>query len=360
MGEEIVGAGLAPIESGDSDTVGPAPRQSGDDGNWRDKYHTVEEVRDAPEPTFLIQGFLQKDIVTALAAPVAQRKTILAWNVVRSVLTGEPFLDYFEVTEKPERVLYLCPEMGVRAIARMIRGLDIMDYLGKTLFLRSMNSEGSLLLSELTTTELRDSLLVVDTATRFLQGDENSAEHTKQFSEECFDVMRANPAAMLILYHSGKGTKTTDELSLENALRGSGELGAAISSCWATRLQDPDPTQARITPSYLLNVKQRDFASKAFEATSGPDYRMHFVAGSEGAKIVAKAAGSKPDQDGKQSQADALIRANWDLSGPKLAVLLKAAGISRGANWVAKAKTRLHLADLDAKGPHGVKVKSRK
>ena len=47
-------------------------------------------MNNAPKPTFLIDGFLQKDVITAIAAPVGQRKTIVACNAVHAVLTGEP------------------------------------------------------------------------------------------------------------------------------------------------------------------------------------------------------------------------------------------------------------------------------
>jgi hypothetical protein len=52
--------------------------------DWRTWYHTFDEMNNAPKPSFLIDGFLQKDVITAIAAPVGQRKTIVACNAVRS------------------------------------------------------------------------------------------------------------------------------------------------------------------------------------------------------------------------------------------------------------------------------------
>ena len=309
--------------------------------DWRSKYHSFQDVNEAPEPTFLIEGFLQEDVVTALAAPVGQRKSIIALNVIHACCTGNSLFGHFTVTKKPDRVLYLVPEMGLLAVAKRVRLIGLMPHVGKTLFIRTMNSEGRLFLRDLTPEEVRGALVVIDTATRFIEGDENSSEHMKQFSEECFGLMKAKPAAALVLYHSGKETKTAGELSLENAMRGSGELGAAVSSCWATRLQDPSPDASWETPSYLCNVKQRDFESKAFEATSGPDYRMQFVAGSEGAKIVLRTPGAKADADGKQAEADAVIRRHIGMSGPQLVLELEKAGITRKKSWVCARKTFL-------------------
>ena len=196
-------------------------------------------------------------MISAIAAPVGQRKTIIAANVVHAVLTKEPLFGHFPVVYRPEWVLYLCPEMGLLSFTKRLRNLGLLPYVGKTLFCRTMNSEGSLKLADLTADELQGALVVLDTAVRFAGGDENSAEHMKVFAEDCFRLMKAGATSVLVLFHSPKGTKESSELTLENVMRGSGELGAFVSSCWSTGLQTPD--QPWESASYLKNVKQRDF-----------------------------------------------------------------------------------------------------
>jgi AAA domain len=300
---------------------------------WRTRYHSFKEVNEAPDPTFVIENFLQEDVVTALAAPVSQRKSIMALNVAHACCTGEPLFDHFKVIRKPAHVIYLCPEMGLLALAKRIRLIGLMPFVEKTFFLRSMNSEGFLLLSELIEKEVSNAVLIIDTAARFIQGNENSSEYMKVFSEECFGVMRLKPAAMLVLYHSGKETKLSSELSLENAMRGSGELGAAVSTCWATRLQDPSPDKAWDTPSYITNVKQRDFESKAFEATSGPDYRMHIV-GVPGEATLSRVSRTAANKDGKDATAVAFMLEHPGLSERETVLGLGQIGIKRGKTWV--------------------------
>ena len=328
--------------------------------DWRTKFHSFDEVNNAPEPTFLIDGFLQRDIVTALAAPVGQRKSIIALNIAHACLTGESLFGRFPVVEKPAWVLYLVPEMGLIAVARRIRAIGLMACVGETLFLRTMNSDGYMPLSDLTTTALKDALVIVDTAARFILGNENSSQDMKLFSEDCFSVMRAAPAAMLVLYHSGKETKVASELSLENALRGSGELGAAVSTCWATRLQDPDPAVCRITPSLLVNVKQRDFEAKSFEAVSTPGYRMHFVEGSDGAVVKIR---TNANADGKDEAAEALIRQFIGLSGAAIETKMREAGIDRRKSWICARKKVLIQRDYEQMQKDGIQpwtVKARK
>jgi hypothetical protein len=308
--------------------------------DWRKRYHTFEEMDSAPKPTFLIDGFLQRDVITALAAPVAQRKSLIAANVAHAALTGEALFDHFKVTEKPARVIYLCPEMGIHSFTDRLRKLGLMEYVGKTLFCRTMNSEGHLALADLTPEELNGALVIVDTAVRFIKGDENSSEHMRVFAEDCFGVMKAGAASILVLFHSGKGTKETTELTLENAMRGSGELGAFVSSCWATRLQSPDePYQSA---SFLTNVKQRDFESKPFEVTSGPDCRLHIVAAPSAAVVLTgKPKGVKGNADGREEEALQIIRDNSSLTIPKIVLKLEERGIIRRNSWVGTKRAEI-------------------
>ncbi len=101
-------------------------------------------------------------------------------------------------------------------------------------------------------------------------------------------------------------------------MRGSGDLGAFVSSCWATRLQDPDNDEWK-SPSYVKNVKQRDFKSKPFEVTSDELGRLHIVAPpSANVDWSTKKVGTKANKDGKEAAALQIIRDNPTLSISKL------------------------------------------
>jgi hypothetical protein len=208
-----------------------------------------------------------------------------------------------------------------------------MQFVGKTLFCRTMNSEGKLLLSELMPEELAGSLVVVDTAVRLIEGDENSSEDMKAFAEDCFKLMKNGAASVLVLFHSPKGTKEASELTLENAMRGSGDLGAFVSSCWATRLQEPDAPWE--SASYLKNGKQRDFESDPFEVKSDKLGRLHIVA-APGANVVlvGKKKGPVGNADGREDEALEVIRDNPKLSHQKIALKLREMGIERSPSWV--------------------------
>ncbi len=148
--------------------------------------------------------------------------------------------------------------------------------------------------------------------------------------------MREGAASVLLLHHSAKGTKESSELSLENAMRGSGELGAFVSSCWATRLQDrAEPYKSA---SFLTNVKQRDFQSEPFEVTSGPDCRLHIVGAPGEARLNSKGRGAPSNADGREEAALLIIRDNLGLSVRQLTAKLREVGIRRSRSWVGNKR----------------------
>lgn len=317
--------------------------------DWRTRYHTRHEAENAPPVGFLIDGFLSCDSITALAAPVAQRKSIVAMNVAHALVTGEPLFGYFRVVQKPTRVIYLVPEMGLRSFADRLKKIGLMPYVGETFFFRTMSMEGDIDLDELTAEELDGAVIIIDTAVRFIKGSENDSADMRVFAQTCFRLKQlcGINAAVFVLFHSVKGSKQDSGLSLEGALRGSGELGAFITSCWATRLQDPDPAKSHTTESYITNVKQRDFESKPFEAVSGPDFKMRIVG--EPGEIRLRATEFKkapPD-----AVADAIIRGNPTLGVEKLRKLMSDKGSKHGKDWILNRKK-----ELKAPGADGVVV----
>ena len=325
---------------------GSKPKEPEPPKDWRERYHSFDEMSNAPEPSFIVEGILQKDVITAIAGLVGQRKTIIAANMVHASLTGDALFDHFKVVNRPARVLYLCPEMGLFAFAKRIRNLGLMEYVGKTLFCRTMNSEGKLRLTDLIPEELQGALVVVDTAVRFVQGDENSSEDMKVFAEDCFRLMKEGAASVVVLFHSPKGMADASELTLENAMRGSGDLGAFVSCCWATRMQDPELEWK--STSYLKCVKQRDFEADPFTVKSDNLGRLHIVdAPGSNVKLSTKKPGTKADKDGKDGARVDFLRKNPQLSNTEAAAILKKLKMGRSPEWVRNKRKELEAEDKD-------------
>lgn len=301
------------------------------------KYHTTDEVLNARPVTFLIDEFLTEDAITVIAAPVAQRKSIIALNVVHALVTGEHLFGHFAVKKTPARVLYLCPEMGIQSFSARLKSIGLAPYLGRTLFCTTMASD-PFDLKDLSAAELKGSVVVLDTAIRFLKGgDESSAAEMSVFAATVFRLIKDGAASVLMLHHSKKGTSEASELTLDNVMRGSGELGAFVASVWATRLQDGKDEYK--TPSYLENVKKRDFDSKPFQVVPVPEsYRLVFD-GKDGVELSSPTR-FKRDKDGKEAQAVAVIAAarksNPRLSYVELSRVLLEHGIKRSAEWIRR------------------------
>ena len=308
-------------------TIGGSKPEEKKITDWRERYLTFERVRDAKPVEFLIEGFLALDSITALAAPVGQRKSLIALNVAHALCTGEPLFDYFKVTKQPSRVVYLCPEMGLSSFSMRLKQIGLDSHVGQSLFCQTMD-EDSIKLTDLDE-ELPGAVVIIDTLTRFVDGDQNSSEDMSRFAKVVFGLKRRG-ATVILLHHSIKGTANVP-LTLDSAMRGSTELAAFVTCCWATRLQDPD--EPYNSPSLLVNVKQRDFESKPFEATSDRSCRMRIV-GEPGQVVELK---SKADADAKAALT-AILKEHPEMGINKLMAALKKAGHGKGQKWVTKER----------------------
>jgi hypothetical protein len=320
--------------------------------DWRELFHNRDAMLNAPPVTFLIKGFLQCEGVTAIAAPVRERKSLIALNIVHALLTGEKLFDYFDVVQKPSRVLYLCPEVSLGPFTDRLRKIGLMDFVGESLFCRTLSADGHL---HLNAPELQPALpgsvIVLDTAIRFMEGDESSSQDARAFADSIFALLKGGAESVVMLHHSPK--EGGDTMTLENIMRGSGDLGAFLACCWGTRLQDPQhPYESR---SYLENLKQRDFESQPFEVTCGPDCRMRIVGDPTTETVTLQTRrGRKGNKDGKDAAAEAVIRANLSMSARDLEDKLAGLEIDRRKTWIGKVQARIK-AEM---GISGVQVKA--
>ena len=104
-----------------------------------------------------------------------------------------------------------------------------------------------------------DVLVIVDTAVRFFRGgDENAAKENNLVQDS--DMLRSIGANVLFLHHSPKATKDAAELTLENALRGTGDFGAMADFVYAFRRDEKMFAQGEGPEEIeVVCVKPRDF-----------------------------------------------------------------------------------------------------
>jgi hypothetical protein len=73
-------------------------------------------------------------------------------------------------------------------------------------------------------------------------------------ADSLFGLIGAGARTVTAAHHSPKSIETAKYMSLENVVRGSGDLGAAVSTVWG--LRQIDGAKNRV---YIQNVKARDF-----------------------------------------------------------------------------------------------------
>jgi hypothetical protein len=296
--------------------------------DWRTRYMTEDAYSNVKPPVFIIDGFLVQGSVAMLAGPVAQRKSIIALNIAHALCTKEPLFGFFDVKGGHERVVYLCPEMGAASFVKRVKQIGLSQYIGKSLFIQTM-SEATTALDQLDG-ELPGAVVIVDTITRFIEGDENKSADMRLFAAKVFRLMNAG-ATVVLLHHSKKGSSG----SLDDGLRGSSELAAFVDSCWVTELADP--TKPYESLSKMRNVKQRDFESDPFKLK--PTLGSYYLS-MDGEPAPEAALKSKAD-DAATEALRKLLLVDPKMGVNRLRDALKAVGHGKGQKWVMAARLAL-------------------
>jgi hypothetical protein len=223
--------------------------------DWRALFHTRTEIENAPPLNFAIDGFLQEEGITLIGGLAGHGKTLCMLAMVRALLEQGNLFTKFRATRASNRVLYLIPEAGIGPFSARLRTFRLMDYLDDRLFVQTLSAKTPLTLTDprlLKAAEGAD--IFLDTAVRFMQGDENDASEQRAFAESLFNLQAAGARTITGAHHSPKAFSKDTFMSLENVLRGSGDIGAMLCTAWG--LKQIDPTSNSI---YIGNVKPRDF-----------------------------------------------------------------------------------------------------
>jgi hypothetical protein len=224
--------------------------------DWRALFHTHEEIVNAPSAPFAIEGFLQEEGITLIGGLAGHGKTLTMLAMVRALLEGGKLFHHFAVNEPAERVIYLIPEAGLGPFSTRLKAFHLLDYIREgRLFVRTLSATGQLSLTDSRLLQaVHGADIFLDTAIRFMTGDENSAAEQKLFADTLFGLQRAGTRTITGAHHSPKGFAKDNVMTLENVLRGSGDIGAMLVTCWG--LSQIDANANRI---YVQNVKARDF-----------------------------------------------------------------------------------------------------
>jgi hypothetical protein len=224
------------------------------DGNVETLFRSYADLEALPELDDRIDGICSDEEITAVGALPGHRKTFTLLQVVRSLLTGAPLFGHFEVKSKAEKVIYLTPESAARPFYKRLKLLGLDEFIkSRSLLIRELQM-GPISLDDPNLLEaVKGADVFLDTLVRFSDGDENDASDMRLLSEKLFALQKAGARSIWFSHHSVKASNGNSEMSLESAMRGSGDLGAMIANCYALRQLD----RQRGTV-YVQCVKRRD------------------------------------------------------------------------------------------------------
>jgi len=241
---------------------------------WRSVLHTLSQL-DPGNVIEYIRGVLPEGI-TFIGSLPGVGKTWFCLSMAKALVTGEKLFGVYEVTERAP-VVYLTPEVGQKSLRKRAEKLRLPMDEG---FWCQTISDGALKLDspaiEDCISELKP-VVMLDTAIRFNpSADENAAsQNAKLLANDLFNLTRWGARAIVGAHHSPKGQSDTEYLTLENVLRGTGDIGAMCDAVWAVqraqrKLEDGknwdreyQEESERLTRLYVKCVKPRDFEPTA-------------------------------------------------------------------------------------------------
>lgn len=244
-------------------------------GAWRSIFHSPEDFERAKPITFAIDNFLQEDSVTILAGLAGHGKTLSLLSVCKALLTTESLFGcgLFRVQTTAKRVVYLIPESSLSPFWARIRLFRLEQYVrDDSLLVRTLSHPEPVALGDPRLLRaVQDSSVVLDTVCRFLVGNENDAEVSRQFANSLFQLLSAGARSIIAAHHSPKSFESNDRPSLETALRGSSDIGALAATVWIARQVDSETNSV-----FFSAVKCRDFEAPGdFLLRGRPDLDEH-------------------------------------------------------------------------------------
>jgi hypothetical protein len=177
--------------------------------NWQSLFHSYDDVINAPPARFAIEGFLQEEGITLIGGLAGHGKTLCMLAMARALLEGGRLFHRFDVNKTATRVIYLIPEAGLGPFSARLKTFRLQEYVReKRLFPGTLSAPGTLLLTDPRLLDAIDGADVfLDTAVRFMVGDENSTAEQKLFADTLFALQRAGAFSILSVFceHCGQG-----------------------------------------------------------------------------------------------------------------------------------------------------------
>ncbi len=203
--------------------------------NWRDrrdrrddqgkrilKVLTIRDIREFPDPRFLIDNVLIEGTITLLGSYAGKGKTVLALSLMRSVLDGFPWLGRYKVN-RTGPVLLINEENPDSVLKVYTRKIDA-EALFCCLHFQNIQIDSRRGCAELEEVirRIRPVLVVIDSLIRVHSHDEDASIEMAQVIKHLREIANRG-VTILLLHHHNKGTG-----NLEHRARGSSDIPAGV------------------------------------------------------------------------------------------------------------------------------------
>ncbi len=218
-----------------------------------DTQSEVENEKDLPP---VITGISHEGESTWIGALPKVGKTWVLLCILLALLTGEPLFgdERLKVPRKAKRCIYLCPEATRSSIKKRLTMLGLIKHLYDPitnpdggLFLQTLSKGRKIALTDPVLLELaKGADIFVDTAVRYLEGDENAVKDVRVLTENILNLLAVGARSVWVAHHAPKGFENASTMTLQNMFRGSGEFGAALTNAYGLCTEDEATTKIRL------------------------------------------------------------------------------------------------------------------
>lgn len=222
---------------------------------WKERFKVPTQM-EAGGVKFLIDGFLPTG-VAFLGGLSSHGKTWLALSMANALFRGTTFLGHFLVpTGVP--IIYLIPESGEAAFKARLDRMGLGS-ISDGFFCQTMKDGPPIQLDDPCLFDAIHDLspvIFLDTAIRFspAESENDARQNDRGLACGVFKMMQEGAQAVVGIHHSPKIFGKAKVPTLENTLRGTGDLGAMADAVYALQCIDVSTFKVRISC-----VKARDF-----------------------------------------------------------------------------------------------------
>lgn len=220
-----------------------------------DTWDTQSEVEQEKDLPWVIEGIAHEGESTWFGGLPKAGKTWVMLCILLALLTGLPLFgdDRLKVAQATTRCIYLCPEAGRGSIKKRLKMLGLIKHLYDPitnpdggLYLQTLSKGKKIALTDPVLLELaKGADIFIDTAVRYLEGDENAVKDVRVLTENILNLLAVGARSVWVAHHAPKGFENASSMSLQNMFRGSGEFGAALTNAYGICTEEEATTKLR-------------------------------------------------------------------------------------------------------------------